>query len=186
MKNTAFKELKITDIDNNILDNYNRYQEVKRCYRNENGEWVLKDIGYIEDWDRDEIQNQIRHFSDCIKDGGSVFGAYENKKLIGFAVLLNKKFGNRKQYIQLESLHVSFGYRHRGIGKKLFELCIKKAKTVGAEKIYISANTSEETQKYYLSIGCKDAEEKNKELAEKEPFDRQMEYIIELFGNFCF
>jgi N-acetylglutamate synthase-like GNAT family acetyltransferase len=178
MENIIFKELKLVDINNNILDNYNRYQEVKKCYRNENGKWILKDIGYIENWDKDKIQDKIRHFSDCIKNGDFIFVAYENEKLIGFAILLNKKFGNRKQYIQLDNMHISFGYRNKGIGKKLFKLCIEKAKIIGIEKIYISANTSEETQKYYLSIGCKDAEEINKELAEKEPFDRQMEYKI--------
>ena len=44
--------------------------------------------------------------------------------------------------------------------------------------MYISANSSEETQKFYLGIGCKDAEEIDKELYEKEPFDRHMEYKI--------
>jgi N-acetylglutamate synthase-like GNAT family acetyltransferase len=91
---------------------------------------------------------------------------------------LNNKFGTKKQYIQLENLHVSFNYRHRGIGKKLFELCIEKTKKIGIGKIYISANTSEETQKFYLSIGCKDAMEINRKLAEEEPYDRQMEYEI--------
>jgi N-acetylglutamate synthase-like GNAT family acetyltransferase len=91
---------------------------------------------------------------------------------------LNKKFGERNQYIQLENFHVSFGYRHKGIGKRLFGLCVEKAKEIGIEKLYISANTSEETQRFYLSIGCKDAVEINKKLAEEEPYDRQMEYKI--------
>ena len=75
-------------------------------------------------------------------------------------------------------MQVSYEYRHKGIGKNLFELCIKKAKEVGIEKIYISAHSSEETQNFYLSVGCVDTEEIDKELFEKEPFDRDMKYII--------
>jgi N-acetylglutamate synthase-like GNAT family acetyltransferase len=75
-------------------------------------------------------------------------------------------------------MQVSYEYRHKGIGKKLFELCIKKAKEMGIKKIYISANSSEETQNFYLSAGCVDAEEIKKELFEKEPYDRHMEYIL--------
>jgi N-acetylglutamate synthase-like GNAT family acetyltransferase len=178
MENIVFKELKITDINNNILDYYNRYQEVKKCYRKKDGKWIITEIEYIANWDKNEIENVIKEFTNTLKYNGRIFGAYEDNKLIGFATLINKKFGSNNQYIQLGHMHVSFGYRNKGIGKKLFELCIKNAKEIGAAKIYISANTSEETQKFYLSIGCIDAEEINKELAENEPYDRQMEYKI--------
>ncbi|MDR2747907.1 MAG: GNAT family N-acetyltransferase [Treponema sp.] len=176
MENIEYKELGIDDIHSNILDYYNRYHEVKKCYRNENGKWVIKKIEYVEDWDKDKKENIIKDFSKIINNGGYIFGAYEDNKLIGFAVLVNKKFGSRKQYILLDNMQVSFGYRNRGIGKKLFELCVKRVKETGIEKIYISAHTAEETQAFYLNIGCIDTEEINRELAEKEPYDRQMEY----------
>jgi N-acetylglutamate synthase-like GNAT family acetyltransferase len=178
MENVEFKELKIDNINKNMLDDFNRYQEIKRCYRKENGNWVIKDNEFIENWDKTTMEGKIKYFENTINNGGYIFGAYENKKLIGFAVLINERFGTKKQYIQLDDLHVSFGYRHKGIGRKLFELCIKKAEGIGIEKIYISANTSEETQEFYLSIGCKDAVEINKKQVEKEPYDRQMEYKI--------
>jgi ribosomal protein S18 acetylase RimI-like enzyme len=108
----------------------------------------------------------------------SVFGAYDNKKMIGFSVFLNNKFGSKNNYIRLKFLHISFEYRHKGIGKTLFELCVEKAKNKGIEKIYISAANSEASQIFYLGIGCKDAMEINKIAAENEPYDRQMEYII--------
>jgi N-acetylglutamate synthase-like GNAT family acetyltransferase len=179
MENIEFKELGIGDINNNILDHYNRYQEVKRCYRKEEGNWIIKDIEFIEDWDEDKKEVVVKNFLQTINDSGSVFGAYDsNNKLLGFAILYNKIFGNRKQYIQLDSMQVSNEYRRKGIGRKLFELCIQKTKDMGIEKMYISTNSSVETQGFYLSIGCKDAEEIDKELFEKEPFDRHMEYKI--------
>ena len=178
MENIVYKELKIVDINNNILDYYNRYQEIKKCYRKEEGNWVLKNIEFIENWNKDKKLETIQDFSETINKGGFVYGAFENNRLIGFAVLYNKKFGSRKQYIQLDSIQVSYGYRNKGIGKKLFELCIKGSKEIGIEKIYISANSSEETQGFYLGIGCRDALEIDKELFDKEPFDRHMEYEI--------
>jgi N-acetylglutamate synthase-like GNAT family acetyltransferase len=178
LKNIEFKVLSLNDINNKLLDDFNRYQKVKKCYVNDNGKWILKSNEFIENWDQDKKYNVIKYFSNAIDEGSFVIGAYDNNNLIGFSVLLNKKFGKKKNYVELKYLHVSFGYRHKGIGKKLFELCIKKAKNIGIEKIYISTNSAEETQKFYLDIGCIDALEINKEAAENEPYDRQMEYII--------
>jgi predicted N-acetyltransferase YhbS len=173
------KELMIVDINKNILDNYSRFKEIKRRYNYENGIWAIIDDDWIDDWDKEKKDKVINNFFDIIsKEGGYVFGAYEDKKMIGFSVLCNKKFGSNNQYIQLDNMHVSDGYRNKGIGKKLFEICVKKAKETGIKKIYISANPSEDTVNFYFSVGCKDAMEINKELAEKEPYDRQMEYEI--------
>ena len=174
-----FKELKVEDIKNNLLNNFNRYQEIKRCYRYENENWIIKNNEFVEDWDKKRKDHKVVKFLNILNNNsGHIFGAFENNVLIGYAVLFNKIFGTIGQYVQLFSLQVSFGYRNKGIGKKLFGLCIEKAKTIGVNKLYISANSSEETIKFYLGIGCKDAIEINKEQAEEEPFDRQMEYKI--------
>jgi len=177
--NIIFSELNTEEIKNNLLDNFNRYQEIKRCYRYENGNWTIKNNEYVENWDKNKKDHKIINFSHILNTGsGYIFGAFDNNVLVGYAVLFNKKFGSIGQYIQLFSLQVSFDYRNKGIGKKLFGLCIEKAKNIDISKLYISANSSEETIKFYLSIGCKDAMEINKEQAEEEPFDRQMEYGI--------
>jgi N-acetylglutamate synthase-like GNAT family acetyltransferase len=176
--NIEIKELSLSDINNNILDNFNRYEEVEKFYIKENGKWIIKNIEDILNWDKNKKDNIIKIFSEAITEGGSVFGVYDNKKMIGFSVLLNNKFGSKKNYIRLKFLHISFEYRHKGIGKTLFELCVEKAKNKGIEKIYISAANSEASQIFYLGIGCKDAIEINKIAAENEPYDRQMEYII--------
>lgn len=49
---------------------------------------------------------------------------------------------------------------------------------IGAEKIYISSHSSKESQAAYRSLGCVDAVKINKEIAENEPFDIQMEYCL--------
>jgi N-acetylglutamate synthase-like GNAT family acetyltransferase len=179
LENIEFKELSSKDINDNLLDHFYRYQKIKKHWIKNCENWTLIDEEYIEDWDKNRKSKKINYFSNILYESeGHIFGAYENKKLIGFSLLLKKIFGVSDQYIQLKNLHVSLDYRHKGIGKKLFELCIIKAKEIGAEKMYISANDSEETIKFYFSIGCKDATEINKEIAEEEPYDRQLEYII--------
>lgn len=48
----------------------------------------------------------------------------------------------------------------------------------GADKLYISGHSSKESQAAYSALGCKHAEEINEILAEAEPFDVQLEYIL--------
>jgi N-acetylglutamate synthase-like GNAT family acetyltransferase len=179
MENIIIKELLPSDINDHLLDDFNRYQKVKRWWIKKDDKWVLTDEEYILDWDQNQKQIRIKRFLLIIKEkSGYVYGAYHNNQLIGFSVLLNKKFGKNEEYVQLKQLHISLDYRHQGLGKKLFEKCTEKAKNIGAKKLYISANDSEETQRFYLSIGCKDAIEINAKCAEEEPYDRQMEYEL--------
>ena len=120
MENVKFKELNIADINSNLLDHYNRYQEVKKCYRKEEGNWVIKKIEFIEDWDKKKKENVIQDFSETINNGGNIFAAFDDDKLIGFAVLKNKIFGSRKQYIQLDEMQVSYVTY---IGERAFHSC---------------------------------------------------------------
>ncbi|MFP4975742.1 GNAT family N-acetyltransferase [Paenibacillus sp. CN-4] len=174
------RELSHFDLTSDLLQHFNRYQEVHRCLRQENGEWVLKDIAFTEQWD-EALKEEIVHadFTDCINAGGVVWGVYDsNNHVIAFASLLPELFGSSKQYLQLMQIHVSYEHRSKGIGKKLFERCADKARAMGARKLYISAHSAEESQLFYTKLGCVDALEINKKLAEHEPCDRQMEYIL--------
>ena len=178
MKCIEFKEMKITDLHNDLFLNFDRSKDVKRCYRKENDRWILRNIEYTETWDQKELEELPAELAETIIDGGYVFCACCDEKLIGIAVLLNQKFGSENQYIQLAEISVSLNYRKKGIGKQLFGLCVEKAKSIGVEKIYISTDPAEEVQKFYLSMGCTDAIEINKSIGDEEPFDRQMEYIV--------
>ena len=174
------KELSIDDLCPKLLQHFNRFQEVRRCWRMENGKWILKNISFTEQWD-DELKEEIVavDFTNCLKSGGFVWGVFNsNDKLVAFATLLSSFFGSKNQYLQLMQIHVSYEYRKMGIGKKLFRLCSQKAKQLGAKKLYISTCSSEESQHFYKNIGCVDAEEVNEEIAAHEPYGRQMEYVL--------
>ena len=41
MGNIEFKELSLEDIDNDLLDNFNRYQKVTRLWQKINGNWTI-------------------------------------------------------------------------------------------------------------------------------------------------
>jgi ribosomal protein S18 acetylase RimI-like enzyme len=177
-KNIIIRKLNIDDCTPELLNKFNRYQEIKKCWRKENNEWTLKDIAFTEDWDSKRKLKVIDEFTECIKDNGLVIGAYVNDDLIGFSFVFNKLFGKNNKYINLDSIQVSYGFRSRGIGKKLFREICAGAKNFGAEKLYISANSSEESQAFYKAMGCREAEEINQELFEEEPFDCHLEYIL--------
>jgi N-acetylglutamate synthase-like GNAT family acetyltransferase len=188
------KELSLNDLNRGLLDHFNRHQEIKRFWILENKEWILRDRQYVENLDRDSKLKQDLYFVEdwdekkkreivgikfynSIKRGGSIFGVFnKNNNLIAFANISGELSGSKKQYIKLAQLHVSYEHRNKGIGKELFRMCVKRAGALGAEKLYISTNFSEETQIFYKKMGCIDAEEIDQEMVKKEPYDRQLEY----------
>ena len=178
MKNISYRILKKEEINLLLFSNFDRYQEVTKCWCKENDKWVLKDISFTESWGPDEYEFLVECLQKTIMTGGTVFGAFSDNDLVGFVSLENKFFGSKNDYLQLSSIHTSNGYRGRGIGRNLFNLVCKKAREVGAEKLYISAHSSEETISFYKALGCKEALEYNKKLVDKEPCDCQLEYVL--------
>lgn len=173
------RELNINDITERLLDYYNRYQEVNKVWRVVNNRKVIKNISFIEEWNEDKKQTIINEeLKETLKNEGSVFGAFENNRLIGFASLSGTLLGENNEYMQLLQLHVSYDYRGKGIGKMLFHRCIEKAKVSGASKLYISGHSSIETQSFYASMGCVDAKWLYKRQVELEPYDCQLEYVL--------
>ena len=176
----VIRELVKADLVPNLLEHFNRYQEVVNIYRIIDGDKLLVENPFMENWDnhlKAEIVNE--DFTNCINSGGVVFGAFYNDNLIAFASILHNYFGSEKQYVQLMQLHVSNEYRNLGLGKQLFVVCVKKAKEWGAKKLYISGHSAEESQQFYKAVGCVDAKEINDKIAAHEPFDIQLEYKIE-------
>lgn len=154
--------------------------KVTRCWRKENGKWVLRDIAFTEEWDDKDYIQLVRELRQTLKTGGAVFGAFLDKSLIGFASLDNALFESAHQYLQLSELHISFGYRGNGIGRQLFRKAAEAAKMKGAEALYISAHSAEESQAFYRAVGCRKAAKYNQKSAEKEPCDCQLEYLLSI------
>lgn len=165
-----------SQITREVFCHFNRRQEVTKCWRREQGLWVLKDESFVEDWSEQQYQFLVQCLRNTVITGGIVLGAFVQDRLVGFASVESRRFGSKKQYVQLSCIHVSCESRGQGLGKKLFQFASYGAKYLGAEKLYISAHPAQETQAFYHALGCVDAGEYDGELAE--PDDCQLEYAL--------
>jgi len=152
----------------NSLDLFDRKQSVNKVYRRINGESALVECKYTEDWDLSKKRSVAKQIS---SDGCISYIALENDKVVGFIGLLRKRNG---PYMILDMMQVSSECRGQGIGRRLFEAGKEEARRNGAEALYISACSSEETIAFYRAMGCDLASTPIKEIAEEEPFDLQM------------
>lgn len=175
---TAYRELKPDEIEPPLFNCFRRYQEVTRCWRKENGIWVIRDIAFIEEWDENDYQTLCACLRGTIAVNGGVFAAFSEDGLIGFASVEGKRFGPQAEYVQLSSLHVSHGLRGGGIGRRLFLLAADRARELGAEKLYISSHSAVETQAFYRAMGCVEALYYDPALTAAEPCDCQLEYPL--------
>lgn len=150
------------------LDLYNRKQNVNKVYRRIDGEYTLVECKYTEDWDLNQKRSVAKQIS---SDDYIAYIALENDKVVGFIGLLRELKG---PYMILDMMQVSSECRGKGVGRQLFEVGKEEARKAGAEALYISACSSEETIAFYRAMGSDLASNPIKEIAEEEPFDLQM------------
>lgn len=161
-----------------LFDRFSRRQEVTKCWRREGGRWVVKDISFIDDWDDADHRRVLRQLGDVLAGGGAVWGAFEEGALKGFASVSGRLIGSRGQYAVLEELHVSEDRRRMGLGRELLRRAAESARALGAEKLYISSMSAVESQAFYLSMGCTEAQESDPAHVEREPCDVQREFVL--------
>ncbi len=149
-----------------------RSEIVTHIYYLIKGELILKEEYYdIRSWHPDEINKIIKRSYELFDRGGTFYAALDNSTMIGFVALENEFIGKNRDQLQLVFLYVSKNFRRKGIGTELLDLAKRKAKELGAEKLYISATPSKSTVDFYVNRGCKLADEINKQLFELEPED---------------
>lgn len=174
----TYKQLAFSDVDFSMFEFFDRTQNVTKCWRKVNGEWLIKDVPFIDNWTEEQYQEGVLYLKSLIQSNGYVVGAFYNGQLKGFASVEPAIFGALAKYMDLSNIHVSQDMRKKGIGKELFALAKQWSKSHGAEKLYISAHSAVESQAFYKAMGCVEAVEYNQQLAEKEPCDCQLECIL--------
>ena len=177
-KDVIYRALEAAELTPEFFRGFDRTQEVRRCWRKENGRWVLRHIAFTEHWGPAEFEKLAACLQNTLRTGGVVFGALCGGRVIGFASVENEPFGAHGEYRQLSSLHVSRESRGCGIGRILFYMACDAARRLGAEKLYISSHSCEETQAFYRAVGCVEAKEYNPRLVEAEPCDCQLERAL--------
>ncbi|MBQ2952119.1 MAG: GNAT family N-acetyltransferase [Clostridia bacterium] len=159
------------------LDGFRRHQEVRECWRCVDGAWQLLPIAFTEDWDLTRLRSEAVWLTLSAGMGNPVFIARAGGAVVGFAAL-SGRLGSRGQYIELQILQVSEPCRGQGVGRALFAAVCVAAREAGAEKLYISAHSSKESQAAYRALGCTLAQEPDAAHVEAEPCDVQMEYDL--------
>lgn len=179
MDEITFSPLSPDGLGEEIFDRFVFRQAVSRCWRRVDGRLVLRPVAYVEDRSLAERRTFAAQVRERLAAGWLGFGAFTPEEgLAGFALLSPERFGSAGQYADLAEFYVSAPLRHRGVGRALFRLTCEAARALGADKLYISAHSAEETVAAYRSFGCVEAEEVNRQLAEQEPCDIQMEYSL--------
>lgn len=170
-----YRRLGADEIDRELFKNFIRRQKVTKCWRKENGQWVIRDAPFIDDWTEEEFQELVWLLKRTVDRGGFVCGAFWEQTLKGFVSVEAGLFGGEERYLDLSSIHVSEDMRGRGIGKALFGAAKDWARGSGAGKLYISAHSAVESQAFYKAMGCVEAKLYHPGHVEKEPFDCQLE-----------
>lgn len=174
-----YEKLNHENFGGHSLDEFRRHQTITECWRNVNGELKLVPNDFTEDWSVEKCREVATRISCRLEKGLSAFGAFCENRLVGFVTVEHEIFGKSAKYVNLEQFQVSKDFCGRGIGRKLFVLACSEAKNLGAQKLYISAHSSKESQAAYKALGCIPASEVNEKMAAEEPFDIQMEFVLE-------
>lgn len=174
----CYRKLTAAELSPELFGAFCRRQIVTKCWRRENGRWVVRDAPFLDDWSAADYRYLTRCLQNTLAGGGMVCGAFAEGALKGFVSVEGAPLGSRGQYRDMTSLHVSQELRGQGIGSALFREAAGFARRQGAEKLYISAHSAVESQAFYRAMGCVEAEEYSPAHTEKEPFDCQLEYRL--------
>lgn len=158
------------------LDDFVRHQTVRESWREIDGVWRLVPNVFEESWSREQCRQAAAEMAAHMQSDQSAFGAFAGDAVVGFVTVSHRLFGRTARYAQLVYFQVSEPYRRQGIGRALFALAAEEMQRLGADKLYISAHSSKESQVAYRALGCTPAREINETLAAEEPFDVQLEY----------
>lgn len=173
-----YRNLYAGELCRELFKNFIRHQNVTKCWRRENGKWVIRDDPFVDDWSETDYQTLLSCLRNTLATGGFVHAAFDHGALKGFVSVESTLFGGGQKYLDLSSLHVSEDMRNQGIGTALFLAAKEWAGNKGAGKLYISAHSAVESQAFYRKMGCVEATVYNREHVEAEPYDCQLECLL--------
>ncbi len=153
-----------------------RSEEITNVYHWVEGKLtLLPEVYHMQGWPPGEEEKYTPLLVECFQHGGWFYGLFGENALVGVAILENEWIGEQRDLLQLKFLHVSSGYRGRGLGKQLFALAKETARRRGASGIYISATPSEHTIQFYFQQGCVISQHHDAALFALEPEDIHLE-----------
>ena len=151
------------------MDSFDRFQEVHNVYRPENGSLVLKKHPFTEAWSPERKREKA---AEILSGRYVTFCAFDGDAVVGEIMLIPELNDNR---LIIDSFHVSRPFRRHGIGRRLLDAAADYARSRGANALYASCCSAEETIRFYLAMGFRPSERPIPSFAEAEPYDIQME-----------
>ena len=173
-------EIKLADRSNFTefsMDSFDRFQEVKNVYRIENGKLVLKNNPFTETWSPERKREKA---SEILSGQYITYCAFDGNTVVG-EIMLKPELNENRMII--ESFHVSRDCRGHGIGRQMIETVTDYAKSHGAEALYASCCSAEETIAFYMAMGFRPSAHPIPSCVRDEPFDIQMEFPIGVCRN---
>jgi len=121
------------------------------------------------------VAHQIAECKRHLAAEGVALGAFADDRLVGVGIVTPHV---RPGIAQLAFLHVSNGYRGRGVGGRLSDALEGLAREAGDTTIVVSATPSLNTVRFYRRRGFEPMQSPLPELVELEPEDVHMEKAL--------
>lgn len=119
-------QITVVEFDTNNQAHYDAFKDI-------NYAWINKYFK-VEQGDLDSLENPKKYFLDT---GGAILLACRGNEFLGATAL--KPIGNNS--LELCKMGVSEAARGLGVGYEIGVAAIKKAKEIGAERVYLETNS---------------------------------------------
>lgn len=173
-KRLQFRELERAEID--CIWTIDRREHIANIYRLVDGALQLEALDVdVPGWHPDNVAKKTPLLYEMFDRGARFFASFDGEQLAGVSVLDTLPRGERGNLLQLEFLHVGRDYRGQGLGARLLEQARAAARELGARGVYISANPSENTIRFYQRCGATLLAVPDPELFALEPEDIHLE-----------
>lgn len=121
------------------------------------------------------VQHRIDQWKPLIDAGGTLLGAFDGDRLVGFAIY---QPASSHGPANLAVLHVTRPYRRTGIGCELTNEVVRLARSEGAQRLYVSSTPTRATVDFYMKQGFKPLATPDERLFALEPDDIHMERML--------
>jgi len=176
------REMHPSDIDR--VAELDRSEHVTLAYTFRKGRLESENVDWaVPNWSTEgesahSLWARVVDWGALLEQGGTMFGALDGDRLVGVAIYRPQLTATTAQ---LAVLHVSKGYRRKGIATRLTAEVIRLARQDGARDVYVSATPSQSAVGFYQSQGFQLVDEPHPALYALEPEDIHM--IMQLPGS---
>ena len=170
MTRVIYRPLDVSELDR--VGEIDRTEVIDHIYYMREGELVLEEEHWeLDGWPPGKLPTIKERLHTCLEEGGAAWGAFDGTRLVGIAALDGRWYGSEGRTLDMYFLHVSDGYRRKGLGRRFVEITKERAREMGARRLFVSGLPSLNTIRFYMAVGFGIAEDVDPRLSEREPDD---------------